>query len=209
MKPSAYVKRKIVEILRDIYPSPQSELFFSCEYELLIAVVLSAQCTDKKVNEVTPLLFLRFPSFDSLANAKEEEVAQIIKTINYYKTKARHLVALAARVVQMHHGILPKNHDDLIQLPGVGRKTANVVLSELEIIPTFPVDTHVYRVSKRLGFAIGKNPREVEEELMFLFAPSLWRPLHHWFILHGRRTCSARSPKCSECLLSKYCPSKL
>ncbi len=208
MKPSAYVRRRIVEILGELYPSPQSELYFSNEYELIIAVVLSAQCTDRKVNEVTPALFARFASFEALSEAKVEDTAQIIKTINYYKTKARHLVALASKVVEEHEGTIPKIHDKLVELPGVGRKTANVVLSELGVVPTFPVDTHVYRVSKRLGFATGGTPRKVEDELKELFSPSLWRPLHHWLILHGRRTCTARSPRCNECLLSKYCPSK-
>jgi endonuclease-3 len=208
MKPSTYVRRKILEILEDLYPSPQSELYFSNEYELVIAVVLSAQCTDKKVNEATPALFARYASFAALSQAKVEDTAQIIRTINYYKTKARHIVALARKVVEEHEGKLPKIHDKLVELPGVGRKTANVVLSELGVVPTFPVDTHVYRVSKRLGFATGGTPLQVEDELKELFAPSVWRLLHHWLILHGRRTCTARSPQCNECLISKYCPSK-
>ncbi len=208
MKPSTYARRKILEILGELYPSPQSELYFTNEYELLIAVVLSAQCTDKKVNEVTPTLFARYPSFAALSKAKVEDTAEIIRTINYYKTKARHLVALAVKIVDEHKGNLPNAHEKLIELPGVGRKTANVVLSELGVVPTFPVDTHVYRVSKRLGFATGGTPHRVEDELKDLFPPSIWRPLHHWLILHGRRTCTARSPRCNECLLGRYCPSK-
>jgi len=208
MKPSAYARRKILEILATLYPSPKSELYFTNEYELLVAVVLSAQCTDKKVNEVTPGLFAHYPSFEALSKAKVEDTAEIIRTINYFKTKARHLVALSKKVVEEYEGKLPRDHYQLVSLPGVGRKTANVVLSELGVIPTFPVDTHVYRVSKRLGFATGKNPEKVEDELKELFPPSVWRSLHHWLILHGRRTCSARSPRCDECLLSKYCPSK-
>lgn len=208
MTPSAYTRRRILEILEGLYPSPRSELYFTSEYELLIAVVLSAQCTDKKVNEVTPALFAHYDSIEALSKAKVEETAEIIRTINYYKTKARHIVALAKKIVEEHNGKLPRAHDQLVSLPGVGRKTANVVLSELGIIPTFPVDTHVYRVSRRLGLATGKTPQKVEDELKKLFPPSTWRPLHHWLILHGRRTCSARSPRCTECLLSRYCPSK-
>lgn len=208
MKPSTYKRRRILEILRDLYPSPKSELYFTNEYQLVIAVVLSAQCTDKKVNEVTPALFARYDSFEALSKAKVEDIAEIIRTINYYKTKARHLSSLARKIVEEHKGRLPKSHEKLVGLPGVGRKTANVVLSELGIIPTFPVDTHVYRVSKRLGFAAGNTPQKVEDELKDLFPPATWRPLHHWLILHGRRTCAARSPRCSECMLRSYCPSK-
>ena len=199
-------KKILVRRLAEAYPNPKTELQFSGEYQLVCSVLLSAQCTDKKVNETTPELFRRFPDFAALAKAKLPSLEQIIRPINYYKSKAKHLVGMAQMVQGEFAGKLPKTHAELIRLPGVGRKTANVVMGELGHAPAFPVDTHVFRVSKRLGLAQGKNPEEVEKELCSKFDPKLWRNLHHWLILHGRRICQARNPKCSECTLRASCP---
>jgi endonuclease-3 len=189
-----------------LYPEPASELHFSNERELVIAVLLSAQCTDKKVNEVTPTLFSRFTSFSALARARITELEKILRPINYYRTKAKNVQALGALVEKEHGGKLPRSFDELITLPGVGRKTANVVLNELGIAHALPVDTHVFRVAQRLGLAKGTKPGEIEEALKKRFPAELWRPLHHWLILHGRRVCKAQRPLCEECSLLPYCP---
>jgi endonuclease III len=195
----------MLDVFEQLYPEPSSELLFSSEYELVVAVLLSAQCTDKMVNQVTPLLFKTLGDFSALAEADIVVLEELLRSINYYKTKAKHLQELGKKVVTKYNGKLPLTHDELIDLPGVGRKTANVVLSELGVAHTFPVDTHVYRVSRRLGFTAGKSPIKVEEDLMKLFQPEMWRPLHHWLILHGRRVCKAQTPQCEKCKLSKWC----
>ncbi len=187
------------------YPNPKSELNFSDDYQLVVAVVLSAQCTDKKVNQVTPTLFERYTTFQSLAAGSVEEIEAIIKPINYYRTKARNIRALAEQVVERWGGQLPATIDDLQTLPGVGRKTANVVASERGTEAGLAVDTHVFRVSRRLGLARGKDAREVEEELRGQFPKKRWRALHHSLILHGRAVCTARNPRCDECVLSALC----
>jgi endonuclease-3 len=200
-------KAELVSIFKKLYPSPASELNFKNSYQLIVCVVLSAQCTDKKVNEVVPSLFKKFPDFAHLGQAKFSEVARIIRPINYYRTKSKNLIAMAKLVCVQHQGKVPQLHKELTALPGVGNKTANVVLSELGTANTFPVDTHVFRVSKRLGLAQGKTVELVEKELKQEFASDLWRPLHHWLIFHGRRVCKASRPRCEECQLSKLCPS--
>ena len=197
----------IIRVLSKTYPEPKSELNFSNEYELLVAVVLSAQCTDKKVNEVTPSLFKSFPDPLSLSKANLSEIEEIVRPINYYKTKAKNLLGLGKMLAIEFNGNVPRSFEMIRKLPGVGQKTANVVLGELGAAKTFPVDTHVFRVSKRLGFATAKTREKVEEELKKRFDKRLWRKLHHWLILHGRRVCKAQKPLCNECSLSKNCPS--
>lgn len=197
----------IIKVLSKSYPEPKSELNFSNEYELLVAVVLSAQCTDKKVNEVTQELFKLYPDPTTLAKAKLSSLERVVKPINYYKTKSKNLLGLAKMLVENFNGKVPRNFDDIRKLPGVGQKTANVVLGELGAEKTFPVDTHVFRVSKRLGFATAKTREKVEEELKGRFDKKLWRKLHHWLILHGRRVCKSQKPLCNECKLAKFCPS--
>jgi len=198
---------KILESLKKLYPDASTELVFKGPYQLAIAVMLSAQCTDKKVNQVTPALFERCPNFETLSLISLSELEKIINQINYYKTKAKHLIETAQIVREKHHGDLPHSMEELIELPGIGRKTASVILGELGIVPTLPVDTHVFRVSKRLGISTGRDVREVEDSLRHNFDSKYWRPLHHQLILHGRRICIAQRPKCSECELSKLCPS--
>lgn len=200
--------KSILRVLKKLYPEPQSELKFNNEFELLVCVVLSAQCTDKKVNEVTPELFSKYPDALALSKATIPELEKIIRPINYYKSKAKHLSLLGQRLFNVFGGVVPKNDEDLRSLAGVGQKTANVVLGELKAAKTFPVDTHVFRVSKRLGFAKSDKREKVEEELKKLFKPNQWRNLHHWLILHGRRVCKAQSPDCENCFISKNCKFK-
>lgn len=200
-------KTKLLEQFEKLYPNPKTELVFKGPYQLAISVMLSAQCTDKKVNQVTPELFERYPSFEELSKARVTSVEKIIRAVNYYRTKAKHVVATAKLVTEEHGGKLPRVHKQLTTLPGIGQKTANVIMSELGIEPAFPVDTHVFRVSKRLGLATAETREKVEEELKQEFEPLVWRPLHHWLILHGRRVCKARTPLCAECTLNSLCPS--
>lgn len=200
---------KLLQRFAEIYPDPRSELHFNSHYQLLIAVMLSAQCTDKKVNQVTPKLFERYKDFKNLGSAQIAAVEKIIRPINYYKTKAKHIVLTAKMITTQFGGELPRTHQELLALPGVGNKTANVILSEVGIAPAFPVDTHVFRVSKRLGIAHGKDVKEVEQSLRTSFQPHFWRPLHHWLILHGRRVCKAQSPICTECPIAALCEKNL
>ena len=198
-------KSQILLILENLYPDARTELNFKNEFELIIAIILSAQCTDKKVNEISPNLFLRFPTFLSLSLAKLEEVEMIIRQVNYYKTKSRNLISLSNIILTKYHGVLPKIYEELILLPGIGRKTANVFLGELGAKETIAVDTHVYRLSRRLGFSAEKTPLGVEIDLMNNFPSSKWKQLHHSLVLHGRRVCKAQNPGCNVCTLNRLC----
>ena len=200
-------KNRLISVLTKLYPAAASELVFKNRFQLIVSVILSAQCTDKKVNQVTPELFRRFPSFAALAQADLRAVEEIIRPVNYYRTKAKHIIAMAQGVLQRFNGRLPAAHAELRSLPGVGQKTANVIQCEIGAQPALPVDTHVFRVSKRLGLASGKNPEEGEEELKAAFDSAHWRGLHHRLILHGRRVCKAPRPLCDRCRLSRRCPS--
>lgn len=197
----------ILHALHALYPDPGSELNFSNEFELVVSVVLSAQCTDKKVNEVTPALFEKYPDFSSLARARVISVEKIIRPVNYYRTKAKHLIALGRLVTEEFGGALPRTMEELQTLPGVGRKTASVVVSELGSGHALAVDTHVFRVSRRLGIASGNSVTAVEETLKTAFPAEQWRILHHSLILHGRRVCKAQRPLCAQCSLATICPS--
>jgi endonuclease-3 len=199
----------VLKILTKLYPDAATELVFGSDFELLIAVVLSAQCTDKKVNEVTPELFRRYSSPDRLSRARLATIEKIIRPINYYKTKAKHLLNLAKGLVTQHDCKIPKTHEELIRLAGVGNKTANVVLSELGLANTFPVDTHVFRVSRRLGLAEGKTREDVERSLKQRISQIYWRKLHHQLILHGRRVCTAQRPRCISCALAQNCSQRI
>ena len=198
------IKQKILKILKELYPEVRSELDFENKYQLVVAVSLSAQCTDKRVNQETPALFKKYPDFKSLAAARISSIEKIIRPINYYKTKSKHLKAMAKMVINDFGGSLPDNMPDLEKLPGVGHKTASVVMVESGV-PAIPVDTHVFRVSNRLGFSNGKNVKEVEADLRSGFPEKLWRELHHRLIFHGRRVCKARSPLCPNCKLKNFC----
>lgn len=196
----------LLKELYTLYGEPVTQLNYRNDFELLVSVVLSAQCTDKKVNETTPLLFSKFPDFKTLAQAKLGAVQKIIRPINYFKTKSKHLIELSKMIEERFHGKIPMDHSLLIELPGVGRKTANVVLGELGAAHTLPVDTHVFRVAHRLGLSSSKTRDGVEEDICRAFPSSTWRRLHHSLILHGRQVCGARNPRCLECRLIKICP---
>jgi len=188
-------------------PVAETELMYSNPYELLVAVILSAQCTDKRVNMVTPKLFESFPIPEILANATFEEVFSIIRSISYPNNKAKHLIGMAKMLMNDFNGEIPNNIIDLQKLPGVGRKTANVVVSVIFQQPAMAVDTHVFRVSKRLGL-INKNtktPLDAENQLVKHIPKSQIHIAHHWLILHGRYTCMARNPNCEVCELKLYC----
>ena len=186
-------------------PLPRSELNFLSPYQLIVAVILSAQCTDKRVNMTTPAFYERFPDVERLAAATPEEVYSLIRSISYPNSKAAHLVAMARKVVDEYGGEIPRDIDALMTLPGVGRKTANVVTSVLYDEPVIAVDTHVFRVAHRLGLSDGKTPYAVELDLEAGIPESVRPKAHHWLILHGRYVCTARNPKCGECGLAPYC----
>lgn len=195
----------VIEIFSRTMPQANSELNFSNTYQLLVAVMLSAQCTDKRVNLTTPALFGRFPDIDALSKAEPQEVLSIIKSISYPNSKAAHLVGAARKIAEDFNGEIPTDIDKLMTLPGVGRKTANVVASITWGEPVIAVDTHVFRVSRRIGLSSGKTPLAVEKDLEEGFPPQLRPKAHHWLILHGRYTCTAQKPKCESCPLALLC----
>lgn len=188
-------------------PSVSSELHFESPFQLIVAVMLSAQCTDKRVNMVTPRLFERFPTAEALAAADFDEVLGLIKSVSYPNSKARHLIAMAGMLLADFSGEVPSEIDRLCTLPGVGRKTANVVASIIYNRPVIAVDTHVARVSRRLGLSDGKTPERIEADLEAHIAEVYRATAHHWLILHGRYTCTARKPDCEHCPLTAWCAS--
>jgi endonuclease-3 len=192
---------------RENVPVAESELRFENPWQLLVAVVLSAQCTDKRVNITTPALFERFPTPQTMAVAEAEDIYPYIKSISYPNNKAKNLAALARRLSEDHGGTVPSERDELVKLPGVGRKTANVIGAVLFDKPAMAVDTHVYRVARRTGLApaTAKTPLAVELILTRNIAPELIPRAHHWLILHGRYVCTARRPHCDECGISPWC----
>lgn len=205
---------RVDEILRRLelnYPGSEQdlcELNFTSAFQLLVATVLSAQCTDKVVNKVTSSLFARYPDAYHLAHAEIGDVESIVKPTGFYHNKAKNIVDLSGRLISSYGGEVPKDIDDLTKLPGVGRKTANVVLPIAFRIPGLAVDTHVKRLSRRLGLTQSSDPLKVEKDLCSKVEPSEWARLSLRLILHGRRVCSARAPECSQCFLEDLCPSK-
>lgn len=202
--------RGIVDYFSVAMPAPQSELYYSTPFELLVAVVLSAQCTDKRVNLVTPGLFSALPTPEAMARSTEEEIFEHIRSVSYPNAKARHLHQLAQRLVTDFGGQVPDNRRDLESLAGVGRKTASVILAIIFHQPEMAVDTHVHRVSARIGLTKNaKTPLETEQQLVKGFKavcpPEILPDAHHWLILHGRYTCTARAPKCTECGIANLC----
>lgn len=186
-------------------PIAQSELHYANPFQLLIAVILSAQCTDRRVNVVTPPLFERFPAPEDLASASFDDVYPYIKSVSYPNAKARHLIAMAQMLLADYNGEVPSDIDALMRLPGVGRKTANVIASVVYDKPVIAVDTHVFRVAHRLGLSNGSTPYAVEQDLE-KYIPVEQRAIsHHWLILHGRYVCVARKPKCESCPLTEWC----
>lgn len=195
----------ILRYFTENMPVAQSELNFSNPFELIIAVVLSAQCTDKRVNLTTPEIFKHYPTPKHMAAASEDEIFDLIHSISYPRNKARHLIGLAQKLEHEFNGEVPSDIDDLMSLPGVGRKTANVVASIIYNEPVIAVDTHVFRVSHRLGLSAGKTPREVELDLERHITEKLRPVAHHWLILHGRYVCTAKKPQCGNCGLKEWC----
>ena len=187
-------------------PVAESELVFTSPFQCLVAVMLSAQCTDKRVNMVTPALFEAYPTPEALAAATSDEVFEYVKSVSYPRSKAEHLVAMAKRLVEVYNGIVPDNIDDLQTLQGVGRKTANVVCAVIWNQPTMAVDTHIFRVSERLGLTTNsKNPLQTEKALVQYIPEEVIPKAHHWMLLHGRYVCQARKPLCEQCGLQEFC----
>jgi endonuclease III len=202
-------KSRALEVLtglKTLYSEARTELEFGNAFELLIATILSAQATDKSVNAATPALFEKYPDAASMASAKLEEVEALIRTIGLYRNKAKNIVATARALEARFGGEVPNDFEAIQTLPGVGRKTANVVLSNAFGRPGIAVDTHVGRLSRRLGFSVHDNPDKVELNLEGLFPSEEWIFLHHALILHGRRVCEARKPRCDDCALLPHCP---
>lgn len=196
----------ILEHFQRVMPDPQSELHFESPYELIVAVILSAQCTDVRVNKITPALFQAFPSVERLAGVEPHDVLPYIASCSYPNSKSKHLVGMARRVVEEFHGQIPETLEELVTLPGVGRKTANVILSVAFGKPAIAVDTHVHRVAARLGLTHrAKTPEHTENQLQKRIPEALWSNAHHWLILHGRYVCLARKPLCESCEIEQYC----
>ena len=197
---------KIIEYFSTHQPVAETELVYKNPYQLLVAVILSAQCTDKRVNMVTPALFKAFPKAEVLAEASSEEVFEYIRSISYPNNKAKHLVGMAKMLIHDFKGVVPSDVDELQKLPGVGRKTANVIASVVYEKPAMAVDTHVFRVSNRLGLTTNsKTPLETEKQLVKYIPENKIAIAHHWLILHGRYICLARTPKCEICPLAQWC----
>ncbi|HVG12701.1 MAG TPA: endonuclease III [Flavisolibacter sp.] len=195
-----------IAYFEEVLPAPETELQFANPYQLLVAVILSAQCTDKRVNMTTPALFERYPDFPALAAAEYDEVFAFIKSISFPGNKSRHIIGMAKMVMERFGGVIPMTVEELVLLPGVGRKTANVITSVVDNQPNMAVDTHVFRVSARIGLTLkAKNPLETERQLIKHVPAAVVPKFHHWLILHGRYTCVARKPKCPQCGLQPVC----
>lgn len=198
----------ILEHFRQHMPEVGTELHFSSPFQLLVATILSAQCTDKRVNEVTPALFQRFPDAETMAEAEEQEIFEYVRSVSYPNAKSHHLASMARMLVEEFKGVVPSNPDQLVKLPGVGRKTANVVQAVAFGKATMAVDTHVFRVSRRMGLVRkGDNtPLKVELQLMKNIPEEDIPNAHHWLLLHGRYVCTSRKPKCEKCPFDAVCP---
>ena len=197
--------QKIYELLKEEYPDVHCELNYQTPLQLLTATVLSAQTTDRQVNRVTEKLFAEHPDMDTLLELSEEELENYIHSLGFYHTKARNLYRLFRELADRFQGEVPQTMQELTSLPGVGRKTANVVLANAFGIPAIAVDTHVFRVSNKIGLAHASNVRETEKQLQNALDPEIWSLMHHLLIFHGRRCCSARSPQCERCVIRQYC----
>ena len=197
-----------IKILEETYRGAVPQLKFNSAFELLVAVILSAQCTDKRVNQVTQILFPVANTPQKILELGQAELEKIIKPCGFFKTKSKHIIETAKILLESYSGEVPADFEELVKLPGVGRKTANVVTSVAFKRPAIAVDTHVFRLSNRLKLATGKTPLEVELGLQKIIPREKWSDAHHWLIWHGREICKARNPKCVDCPLQKICPSK-
>ncbi|CAN5284904.1 endonuclease III [soil metagenome] len=196
----------VIKYFQEHAPDAETELIYTNPYELIISVILSAQCTDKRVNETTPHIFNKYPDFEALSLGTTEDVYDLIKSISYPNNKTKHLIGMANMVQENFAGNLPMTVEELIQLPGVGRKTANVITSVIDSQPNMAVDTHVFRVSARIGLTTNaKTPLAAEKQLTSFIPEQLIHKAHHWLILHGRYICVARNPKCHQCGLQPAC----
>lgn len=211
MKESVEKKKErvqaVVKNLKKAYPDAKCALNFSNPWELLVATVLSAQCTDKRVNMVTPELFKKFRTPKDYVETKQENIEELIRSTGFYKSKAKSIRGAAERIIQEHGGQVPKKLDELVNLPGVGRKTANVILGNAYGVPGLTVDTHMIRLNRRLGFTQNLDPVKIEYDLMALVPQKEWTDYSHLIISHGRNRCFARSPDCGHCEVQKFCPS--
>lgn len=200
------VYKTVLERFEEKMPSPKTELNYSNPFELLVAVILSAQCTDKRVNMITPELFKEFPTAESLAGASQEDVFEKIRSVSYPNNKTKSLIGMAKMLIENFDGKVPDDIDKLLTIPGVGRKTANVILSVIFDRPAMAVDTHVFRVANRIGLTDkSKSPLETERTLTQNIPQDILGKAHHWLILHGRYVCKARTPECSNCFLTDIC----
>ncbi|MEI6684082.1 MAG: endonuclease III [Bacteroidota bacterium] len=198
--------RLVLEYFQENNPLAETELVYTEPYQLVVAVILSAQCTDKRVNLITPQFFRRFPDAGSLAAAGAADVFELIRTCSYPNNKTRSLIGMAKSLVENYGGVLPADVDELQKIPGIGRKTANVLASVIYNMPALAVDTHVFRVSARIGLTVNaKNPLQAEQQLVSHIPEKLRAIAHHWLILHGRYVCTARKPKCEACGLTSFC----
>lgn len=200
---------KIVELLEQEYPEALCSLNYDKDYELLFATRLAAQCTDERVNKVTPTLYSRYPTLKSLAEAKIEDVEEIIRSCGFFHTKAKDIVEASIMLITDFGGVVPDNMDDLLKLPGVGRKTANIILGDVYHKPAVVTDTHCIRLANRMGLAKGKEPHKVEIQLAAIIPPEKQSDFCHRLVLHGRAVCSARKPNCEVCVLNGVCAKKL
>ncbi|NBX76237.1 MAG: endonuclease III [Proteobacteria bacterium] len=198
---------QVFSILNKDYPNPKTELYYEAPFQLLIAVILSAQCTDERVNSVTPHLFSKFPTAAHLAKASPKEVETIIHSCGFYKNKTKAIIQTSKSLLEQFQGTVPETMEELVSLAGVGRKTASVILNQAFDKPAIAVDTHVARVSYRLGWTQSQNPLIIERDLKLLLPESLWALVNGTLILHGRRICKARKPLCSQCRIQEFCPS--
>ncbi len=201
---------ELYDLLLATHPDAHCELDFVNAYQLLVATILSAQCTDRRVNMVTPALFAAYPDAHALAAARQEDVEELVKSTGFFRSKAKNLIGMAAALVDRHGGEVPADMDALVKLPGVGRKTANVILGNaFDISEGVVVDTHVARLSARLGLSSATDPVRIERDLVALFPRERWTMLSHLLIFHGRRICDARRPRCGECAVADVCPSRI
>lgn len=198
--------KEVFDILSTVYPDAHCELQFASPFQLLIATILSAQSTDAQVNRLTSVLFANHPTVESMGELSTDELEEYIRSIGLFRNKAKYIAATCQILLAEHGGKVPRTREELVKLPGVGRKTANVVLASAFAIPAIAVDTHVLRVSQRLGLASGRTPNRVETELTALLPKSRWIDAHHFLIWHGRRQCYARNPNCITCALVTICP---
>lgn len=201
-------REAILALLEETYKGTETALHYSTPFELLVAVIMSAQCTDERVNKITARIFPKYNTPEKMGALSQEQLEEEIRDCGLFRSKAKNLLATCKMLVEVYGSVIPDTIEELMKLPGVGKKTANVVASIVYKVPAIAVDTHVFRVSYRLGLAKGDDPLAVEQELQKAIPKNKWSDAHHWLIWHGRRICKARKPLCSECVLVELCPYK-